>query len=299
MSEKLTKSIASLFRKTPHFKGKFRIAKSIQNILMGKKDWTEPEFFIRLKNKTSLYIDVRSKTHLVPFWIGKRDQEIISKMIKHATEGAVILDVGANIGYYALPIAYHLRGKKVSVHAFEPVTSNYESLMKGIHKNQVSDFVVANKIALGDKAGSIDIIKTEKGNSGNAVLSINNDDFKVDRERETIEMITFDSYADTNALNRCDFIKIDIEGAEIFFIQGSMKAIKQFQPLIFGEFNSYFISKFGFTILDVWNLLEPLGYSAYLEDHNRPATFRKVNLKEGMENVLFVPQGKEVSLWTA
>ncbi|MCO6499208.1 MAG: FkbM family methyltransferase [Vicingus serpentipes] len=243
-----------------------------------------------MKNKTQLFIDVRSRTHIIPFWIGKRDQEIISLIEKNIKDNAIVLDVGANIGYYTIPLALNLQSKNVKVYAFEPVTSNYNSLMKGVIKNGVEKNVIANKIALGDKEGSLEIIKTEQGNSGNAVLSINNDNFKIESERETIQMITLDQYMLKNNLERCDFIKIDIEGAEIFFIQGAIELIKKYKPIIYGEFNSYFIKKFGFSIMDVWNLLEPLGYSAYAEDHVHKAKFNKVTMKIGLENLLFLPK---------
>jgi len=298
MSEKLIKFIASIFRLTPHFKGKFRIGKIIQKLFNSSEKWNEPEFFISLKNKTKLFIDVRSKTHIVPFWIGKRDQEIISKIQKYANKDSIILDVGANIGYYTIPLAYHLKKENVKIHAFEPVTSNYNSLLKGIQANNLNENVIANKIALGDKEGTLEIIKTEKGNTGNAVLSINNENFKKDSDRETIQMITLDQYMINSKLKRCDFIKIDIEGAEIFFIQGGMKLIETFKPIIYGEFNSFFINKFGFSVEDVRDLLKPLGYNTYIESSSNKAHFKKTEIKKGMENILFIPAYSEVEkLW--
>ena len=54
MSEKLLKSVAKLFRNTPHFRGKYRIGLIVQKILNGSNKWNEPEFFIQLKN-TRIY----------------------------------------------------------------------------------------------------------------------------------------------------------------------------------------------------------------------------------------------------
>lgn len=297
MTERLLKFIAHIFRITPHFKGKFTIGKSIHKMLKGSNSWQNPEFFIKLKNGVQLYIDIRSRTHLVPFWTGKRDQEIISIIQKCLTPDSVVLDVGANIGYYTIPISYFLKLNNIQVHAFEPVSSNFDSLIKAIEKNNVAENVIANKIALGDKEGTIDIIKTEKGNSGNAVLSINNEDFKVDCEREEIQMITLDQYMEKNSIHRCDFIKVDIEGAEIFFIQGGLEIIKKCKPIIYGEFNSFFIRKFGFSIIDVWTLIEPFGYNVYIEDHKHPGKFMKTDIKKGMENLLFIPKEKDEKPW--
>lgn len=297
MNELLIKKIANLFRSTPHFKGKFRLGMLIQKILNPKGNWNEPEFFITLKNKSILYIDVRSNTHIIPFWTGNRDSEIIQLIINKIEPGSVVFDVGANIGYYAVPIGMHLKKNSGEVHAFEPVNSNYQALMNSIKKNNIESSVIVNKFALGNSKGSIDIIKTEKGNSGNAVLDFSDSDFEKDLEKETIPIDTLDNYMNISSIDRCDFIKIDIEGAEIFFIQGGLKFIEKFKPVIYGEFNSFFMKKFGFTILDVWKLIEPMGYSAYVENRNKKATFIKTEIKEGLIDVLFIPENVNDKNW--
>ncbi len=299
MNEKIIKFVARFFRNIPHFKGKYQLGMFIQKLFNKSNKWNQPEFFIEFKNKTHLFIDVRSNTHSVPFWTGKRDQKIITLIQKMISPESVILDVGANIGYYAIPLAFHLKKSNVSVHAFEPVKANFESLSKAIEKNNLKKQITANKLALGNSIGTIEIIKTEKGNTGNAVIDFNDDNFKKDRVKETIPITTLDKYMEDKSLSRCDFIKIDIEGAEIFFVQGGMKLIKKYKPIIYGEFNSYFIAKFGFTVMDVWKLLEPLGYKAFVEDVNHKASFKEVKMKEGLVNLLFIPSEKssDVNKW--
>jgi len=298
MTEKLLKAIAKLFRNTPHFKGKYRIGLIIQKILNSNNNWKEPEFFIKLKNETELFIDIRSKTHSVPFWTGRRDQVVIDLIQKMITKDAVIFDVGANIGYYAIPLAYHLKSKNVIVHAFEPVSFNYESLNKGIIKNKLEDTIITNKIALGNSIGEIEILVVEGGNSSNAVISFNDSEFNATHKKEIVPMTTIDEYMVNKSLTRCDFIKIDIEGAEIFFIQGGMKLIGKFKPIIYGEFNNYFIKKFGFSILDVWTLLEPLGYKAFTEDAFNKGSFNKSDVKVGIEDILFLPPNvTDIEAW--
>lgn len=288
MNEKLIKFLASISRNTPHFKGKYRIGLLVQKLLNSSNNWNEPEFFIQLKNETELYIDIRSGTHKVPFWTGRRDQTVIDLIQKMMPQNAVIFDIGANIGYYAIPLAYHLKRKSVIVHAFEPVNSNYKSLEFAIERNHLTN-VKANKIALGAEPGNIEIVLTEAGNSGNAVLSFNDNEFENNLIKETIPMTTLDLYMEKANLDRCDFIKIDIEGAEIFFFQGGLKFIEKFKPIIYGEFNSYFLKKFGFTIIDIWKLIEPMGYTVYVENKARRGKFKKIEIKDGMEDLLLLP----------
>ena len=289
--ENIVKIIASLFRITPHFKGKYRIAKTLQKVLMGKKQWKNPEFFIQLKNSSKLLIDVRSSTHHVPFWTGLRDEKIIQLIISNLEKNDVFFDIGANIGYYAIPIAKTLAAKNVTVHAFEPVNDNFISLQKAIHQNNITN-IITHKIALGDSIGSTEIIKTEGGKSGNAVLSHENME-NTNVTRETIEITTLDDYASNNNINQCAIIKIDIEGAEIFFIKGAVNFITKHRPIIYGEFNSYFLRKFESSFLDIWEILEPLGYKVFQENKNNKGSFSKIDkVTTGLNDLLLIPEEK-------
>ncbi|NUM49596.1 MAG: FkbM family methyltransferase [Flavobacteriales bacterium] len=296
MNEKILRIIALIFRKSPHFRGKYRIGKFIQKLFIKKNNWQNPEFFIQLKNKSELFIDIRSKTHSIPFWTGMRDDEIINQIIKNLTPNSIVLDVGANIGYYTIPIAKKISTLNGSVHAFEPVKENFFSLRKAVERNRVEKNVVLNQFALGDYNGSIEIVKTEQGKSSNAVLSFNDEQYEKGLSKETIEIKMLDDYM--NQINRCDFIKVDIEGAEYFLIKGGTKFIEKFKPVIYGEFNAFFLRKFGFTLLDIWKILAPIGYEAYVEDRIKKGKFIKTEVKENLIDVLFLPaEEKATKKW--
>jgi len=288
MSEKIIKTAALLFRNTPHFRGKYRIGKLIEKLLNPQNTWQTPEFFIKLKNKSELFIDIRSNTHNIPFWTGKRDEEIIDLILKNSKQNWVVFDIGANIGYYTIPIAKKLSQMNGYVHAFEPLNNNFSSLKLSVEKNGTESNIVLNKFALGDFIGNIDIIKTEKGNSSNAVLSFNDSEYEKDLTKETIAIKTLDEY--TPNVQRCDLIKVDIEGAEYFLIKGGLKFIEKYKPIIYGEFNAFFLKKFGYSVLDIWQLLKPLGYQAYVEDIVKKGTFTKIEIKQGLIDILFIPE---------
>lgn len=296
MNEKLIKLLAKLFRNIPHFRGKYRIGKLIENILNPQSTWQSPEFFIKLKNKSELFIDIRSKTHSIPFWTGMRDDVIINLIIKNLGNNCTVLDIGANIGYYTIPIAKKIFALNGYVHAFEPVEENFSSLLKATEKNDVAKNVVLNKFALGDYNGNIEIIKTEKGNSSNAVLSFNDKNYENGLNKETIEIKMLDDYI--NKVSRCDFIKVDIEGAEYFLIKGGRNFIKKFKPIIYGEFNVFFLRKFGYSLLDIWEILAPLGYEPYVENKLKNGKFDKTEIKENLIDVLFIPVGNvDIKKW--
>lgn len=296
MNEKLIKCIASMFRIVPHFRGKYRIGKKIQKIIFPSNKWKNPVFFIKLKNNTHLLIDITSAMNHIPFWTGRRDAEIIELIIKNSLPNWVVFDIGANIGTYTIPIAKKLGKLNGKIHTFEPLKENIDCLEQSITINKVNDKVVFNKYALGDFEGTIDIIKTEHGKSSNAVLSFNDKEYEKGLTKEVVTIKMLDNYI--NHVDRCDFIKVDIEGAEYFMIKGGLKFIEKYKPIIYGEFNSYFLNKFGFTLLDVWELLQPMGYTSYVEDRKNKGTFKRTEIKEELEDLLFFPPHiKNLSDW--
>ena len=71
----------------------------------------------------------------------KYETELFKKMVQ---DGMVVVDIGANIGYYTL-IAAKLVGNKGIVYAFEPEPSNYELLCQNIAINGYTNVVPIEK----------------------------------------------------------------------------------------------------------------------------------------------------------
>src|SRR5260370_25397867 len=64
-------------------------------------------------------LDPSDFQHADLFWLGTNDHWDAYHARRLVTPGAVVLDVGANFGYYALTLAMHLP-RQCPVHAFEP-----------------------------------------------------------------------------------------------------------------------------------------------------------------------------------
>jgi FkbM family methyltransferase len=77
-------------------------------------------------------------------------------------KGDVVLDIGANIGYYALAEA-KIVGEKGQVYAVEPVKSNFELLNKNIKLNNLTN-VPTFQYAFGDKNARAEIFVSDKAN---------------------------------------------------------------------------------------------------------------------------------------
>ena len=90
-------------------------------------------------------------TEQFSYWTGTYDNKVISKLSSCFTKGCIVLDVGANIGFYTVPFCSQTEETgRGHVYAFEPVNSNFERLVSNISLNNIETTVSAHCLALGD-----------------------------------------------------------------------------------------------------------------------------------------------------
>lgn len=124
----------------------------------------------------------------------------------------MILDVGANVGYYSLLFAKWLKGLGV-VHAFEPFPATASRLRRNLELNpDLQGIIRLHQVALSDRAETVSMAVPDSTNSGCNYLS--ND------LAGAIPMLTLDGFVEREKLARIDFLKVDIEGSEVAFLRG-------------------------------------------------------------------------------
>src|SRR5262249_59977819 len=91
--------------------------------------------------------------HCRPFFSGKLDYEKLSALLSFLRPSGVALDVGANIGFYTVPMA--IRAKEIGsrVIAVEPVGSNARWLRYNLALNGCLDVTQVLEVALGNECG--------------------------------------------------------------------------------------------------------------------------------------------------
>lgn len=136
------------------------------------------------------------------------ETELFKKEIK---EGEVVLDIGANIGYYTL-IAARIVGKKGKVFAFEPHPENFALLKKNVEINGYDNVVLINK-AVSNKNGKVRLYLSERDTGASSIYP---EDSQKSIEVETIRL---DDYF-KDFKGKIDFVKMDIEGSEGEALQG-------------------------------------------------------------------------------
>lgn len=128
-------------------------------------------------------------------------------------EGDVVLDVGANLGYYSVLSACAPVGA-LRVFAFEPDPDNYQLLCANIEKNRAQASVVAMHVALGDSSGDVPL-HLSSSNKGDHQL------FSTDQARDSVlvSMLRGED-AISEQVDRIDLVKIDTQGTELAVLEG-------------------------------------------------------------------------------
>jgi len=233
----------------------------IKKILKSTKEFLKPEYCEVQGHK--MYLDKYDSLDLsINGVYGVLETEIIKNEVK---EGDIVLDLGANIGYYTLLLARQV-GKTGKVFAFEPEPSNFEILTMNVKENNYKNITIVQK-AVSNVHKRITLWVGQRSSGANRIYEpkiTNTQDFK------TIEVdcIKLDDYfKETDLINKICFIKMDIEGAEYKTLLG-MQSILHSNPdlIILTEYARTSLEDANDDPEQFLKLFEDEGFRIYLLD---------------------------------
>jgi hypothetical protein len=139
-------------------RGRGRIASALTSLLL--KSGAEPIVHCEMAAGHRLRLDCRVPSHCWTFLAAsiKYDDEKRSALLSFLWPSGVALDVGANIGFYTVPMA--IRAKEIGsrVVAVEPVGSNAQWLRHNLALNGGLDVTQVVEVALGNEYGQVEIV---------------------------------------------------------------------------------------------------------------------------------------------
>jgi len=147
-----------------------------------------------------------------------------------STKSNVIIDIGANIGYYSLVAATANINSKI--YAFEPVDRIVNRFNKQIEINNFNNIKV-EKLVVGDTNDKISFY-IPKGNSM-ALASSTKKGWVRDTEEVRVNSITLDNYSNEKNIGKIDLIKMDCEFHELEVLRGMKNILEKDKPLILME----------------------------------------------------------------
>jgi len=210
---------------TPIAKGKYRL------FLIAMKLCGSPDgLLVDTRDKRTLSVDLSTGMQSMVYFLGeyeKVETAVVERLIRE-NNSKVFLDVGANFGWYTTIFNKYAKNSG-QVHAFEPVPSIFDNLRRNYELMGFPPNVRINNIALGDRELEITVNLFEGLSTGHASMSTQGRD---DAVAFKCPMITLDSYLEANSVGDVDFVKVDIEGAELGFLKGAERLFKQKKPPI-------------------------------------------------------------------
>lgn len=192
------------------------------------------------------------------FLKGEYEPEITDIFIKTIQKGDVVIDIGANIGYYTL-IAARTVGGNGKVFAFEPDHTNYALLKRNIEINRYKNVIPIKKAVSNANTSAKFFLREDS-----TVSSLLNDFDKYPSTGSTeVETIILDDFFKDkeSIISKIKLIKMDIEGAEMLALLGMSQIIEKNEKLaIISEFNPDFIKKSGYEPEEFISKLKRYGF---------------------------------------
>lgn len=134
---------------------------------------------------------------------------------------SIILDVGANFGFYSV-FAASKRGFDGVVHAFEPNGEIFTTLRHNVVANSLCSKVFLHECAIGDRKEIVDFLLAEES-SFSGVFDTKRSNIRATRR---VGMTTIDLFVKDARLGKVDLIKIDVEGLESGVLRGAREIVR-------------------------------------------------------------------------
>lgn len=275
---KLLKLILKIRPLRKHYFGIYK------KIILPKKIFSKINFITKYDKTLKIKVNLSDWIQQQIFFIDYSDLNGISFLKKTLSKDNVFIDIGANIGAYSL-IASKLVGKTGKVIAFEPVNSIYSQLNENITMNSITNIFVEKK-AVYDQNTNLDLFISNEQNMGmSSILHHSHES----GEKQNIEAITLDSYAELNKLAKIDLVKIDIEGAEINALKGMKQSLIKFKPTLIIEISDGILENSSVNSKAIYDFLFDLNYEPYNID--KKGNIQDFSSKDiNYHNYIFLPK---------
>jgi len=219
---------------------------------------TPPERFVTAALETgfSMKLDMRDAVQRRMYFYGDYDERYEAQMIRRLLDrGETFWDIGANIGYFSLLAAATLQ-QSGRIIAFEPGQVAYTRLVDNIGLNPFRNITTFN-LAVTDQEGEATLHLAAETADGCASLYGAGPGVTA---REICRTVSLDGFAPSHGLPGPDFIKIDVEGAELFVLRGAREMLAALRPLVLVELKAETLAASGTDKHEIQELLAGYGY---------------------------------------
>lgn len=240
-------------------------------------------------------LDLSEAIDLSIFLLGSFEKRTVSSYRGLIPPGAVVVDVGANIGAHTLMFAECV-GPRGKVYAFEPTSYAFHKLQRNIGNNpSLSPRIVAQQAMLvsGERK---DGVPPEIYSSWPLLPAkgLHHSHGGAPKKTDGASAVSLDEALRSFKVDRVDFVKIDVDGYEFEMIRGAKETISRFKPIILIEFAPALADEKGesfelmlqFFLDQGYRVLDAITWRPFVSD---APSIRKKIPKGSSRNVILMP----------
>jgi FkbM family methyltransferase len=204
--------------------------------------------------------------------------------------GMVVLDIGAHHGYYTL-LASQKVGPLGRVIAFEPSPRERRNLKQHLRMNGCTN-VQVEELALGETEGRAELYVVKGRETG--CNSLRPPQVRQSTEATEVGVARLDDYVRQHDLQRVDFMKMDVEGAELSVLKGATEFLeRKSRPVIFCEVQDMRTRAWGYAAREIVDFLRQRGFRWYVPSAGGAPQPLPLDQMEYDGNFVAVPEEKD------
>jgi FkbM family methyltransferase len=253
---------------SPIRRGKYRLYETALGLCQSPPAQIEA----RTVDGRRLSVDLTSGMHETVYFLGEYERAVTDILSKMILPGDICLDVGANFGWYTT--LFHSlnggakqdeknNGKNIGeVHSFEPLPEVFKVLKQNWTLAGKPENVFLNNLALGDDNRTVQIHRfTDLLNGFSSLSNMGKSEFV----SVAVQMITLDEYLAEKQIKDVNFVKLDVEGAELMFLRGARQLFRQkTPPIMIIEMSQITCEGFGYELNDMIDFINAHAKYSYL-----------------------------------
>jgi FkbM family methyltransferase len=188
-------------------------------------------------------------------WLGHYESYLQRVIALEVRPGSVFYDVGANVGFYSLLASTLVASGRV--YAFEPLPANVNYLRRHLELNGIQNAEVL-EVAICDRVGASFFYEDETRAMGR--LQTDGQCF--------VRTETLDSLVGERRIRPPDYMKMDIEGAELLALRGASQTFRKSRPVLFLAMHSQEMHRECRQLLESWGYVCQVLQGGPLEDRS-------------------------------
>jgi FkbM family methyltransferase len=192
--------------------------------------WSGPKRIAHARCGISLTLSLVEHYGRHLYFYGTYDEPTTRLFQRLLRPGDIVLDVGAQIGYFSA-LAAKLVGASGAVYAFEAEPRTVRWLTRNLELNGVADRVAVVPLAVADVDHEVRLLYTSEGDTATGLSSlVQQHDWGAYDRRVPVRTITIDSYLAERSIPRVDIVKVDVESAEWLVLNGMKATLRNTRP---------------------------------------------------------------------